>query len=150
MPATARQTLGDLGERLVTKLACPKCKNERSLKRLPRNFKCADIICDFCGYLAQVKATTTNSIDTPPTRLLGAAWEPQNLRMQAGIYFPLFFVLVSENRRKRSIWYLPADLQTPAIFKKRNPLSSDARRAGWTGYLIDLSVEGAHPPVRLQ
>jgi len=29
-----------------------RCKREGTLRRLPANFKCADIICDFCGYRA--------------------------------------------------------------------------------------------------
>ena len=57
MSKTNKQLLGERGEILVTKKCpCPKCKSEKSLKRLPANFKCADIVCDFCGYLAQVKS----------------------------------------------------------------------------------------------
>ena len=53
---TAKQKLGDFGEDFIRKnFDCPKCKRKKTLKRLPPNFKCADIICDFCGYLAQVK-----------------------------------------------------------------------------------------------
>ena len=53
---TDKQKLGDFGERFVKQnFPCPKCKNKKTLKQLPPNFKCADIICDFCGYLAQVK-----------------------------------------------------------------------------------------------
>jgi len=47
MPTT-KQILGAWGERLITKkYACPRCKRFSTLKRLPTNFKCADIICDF-------------------------------------------------------------------------------------------------------
>src|SRR5688500_9970616 len=60
--ATARQVLGRFGETIVAKeCACPKCKRSQTLKRLPNNFKCADLICDFCGYLAQVKAATVRN-----------------------------------------------------------------------------------------
>ena len=53
MSKTNKQLLGERGEILVTKnCPCPKCKSEKSLKRLPAYFKCADIVCDFCGYLA--------------------------------------------------------------------------------------------------
>ena len=71
---TKRQILGRLGEVCVVKgCKCPKCKRDQTLKRLPNNFKCADVICDFCGYLAQVKAVTVNNIDTVPKSVLGAA-----------------------------------------------------------------------------
>jgi hypothetical protein len=105
---------------------------EETLKRLPNNFKCADLICDFCGYLAQVKATSVRSIDVVPT-----AWGPQRDRMAAAIYFPLFLVLVAG--KQYSIFYLSADLQAPKMFKARKPLSLIAKRAGWRGFIYDLT-----------
>ena len=72
---TEKQKLGEKGELLVIKnCICPKCKRERTLKRLPQNFKCADIICDFCGYLAQVKTKSQENIDKLPASILEAAW----------------------------------------------------------------------------
>jgi len=85
---TKRQVLGRFGEICVVKeCACPKCKRSRTLKRLPNNFKCADVICDFCGYLAQVKAVTVRDIDNIPNSVLGAAWGPEKERMAAAIIF---------------------------------------------------------------
>lgn len=102
--ATAKQELGALGERLVVQhCACPRCKRARTLRTLPANFKCADIICDFCGYLGQVKAHSCADGTTPPPKLLGAAWGPQQQRMEAGIYFPLFLVLVAQEAGRFSI-----------------------------------------------
>lgn len=135
--ATARQVLGDFGEAVVAKMcSCPKCKRPKTLKRLPSNFKCADLICDFCGYLAQVKAATVRDRDILPPAVLGAAWGPQTERMEAAIYFPLFLVLVSG--KHYSIFYLSADLQKREMFKARKPLSEKARRAGWQGFVYDL------------
>ncbi len=139
--ATTRQVLGAYGEACVTReCACPKCKRNRSLVRLPNNFKCADVICDFCGYLAQVKASTTANIDKIPPTVLGAAWGPQLQRMEAAIYFPLSLVLADKDMTKRAIYYLAADLQIPEMFRPRKPLSVSARRAGWQGFLYDLSA----------
>ena len=140
--ATARQELGKLGEEHVARqCSCPKCKRSKTLVRLPPNFKCADLICDFCGYLAQVKATRVRNVDEVPRTILGAAWAPQRQRMDSGIYFPLFLVLVSE--AATAVYYLSADLQTPEMFKERAPLSATAKRAGWQGFLYDLtSVRG--------
>jgi type II restriction enzyme len=135
--ATVRQELGVFGEqKVVQNCACPKCKRSKTLVRLPNNFKCADVICDFCGYLAQVKATIVKDVAVIPKAVLGAAWGPQKERMDAAIYFPLFLVLVSSNRRF-AIYYLAADLQTPKLFKKRAPLSQNARRAGWQGFVYE-------------
>lgn len=136
---TARQLLGHLGEMVVVReCSCPGCKRDKTLRCLPPNFKCADVICDFCGYLAQVKTATTRSVEKLPDRLLGAAWGVQQSRMEAGIYFPLFLVLVSG--RRWSIYYLSADSQVPAMFVPREPLSASARRAGWRGFMYDLRL----------
>ncbi|MDW9447439.1 hypothetical protein GOA58_07010 [Sinorhizobium meliloti] len=140
---TIRQALGAFGEqRVVQDCHCPKCKRVKTLVRLPPNFKCADIICEFCGYLAQVKASSAKQLDRLPKSILGAAWGPQLARMHAAIYFPLFVVLVAPNQ-DYSIFYLSADLQKPEMFKPRKPLSENARRAGWQGFIYDMqSVEG--------
>jgi type II restriction enzyme len=137
--ATAKQQLGSWGESIVAKSCdCPKCKKPKTLKLLPTNFKCADLICDFCGFLAQVKAMTVATVDSLPKQVLGAAWAPQRERMDAAIYFPLFLVLKSST--SHAIYYLPTDFQSPALFSARKPLSSEARRAGWQGFMYVLSA----------
>ena len=146
---TDKQKLGTFGEKMVVKYSnCPKCKKENTLKCLPPNFKCADIVCDFCGYLGQVKTTTVRSIDTLPSRVIGAAWGPQQKRMNAGIFFPLFLVLVKE--KTFAIYYLTADLQTLDMFVPRKPLSKDAKRAGWQGFYYDLKKLPEHAMVRIK
>ncbi|WP_404830289.1 DpnI domain-containing protein [Sedimentimonas flavescens] len=82
---TSRQDLGDWGEERVAKsCSCPNCKRNNTLKLLPPNFKCADIICDFCGYLTQVKTSKVSDISRLPKSLLGGAWAPQRERMESG------------------------------------------------------------------
>ncbi|WP_435594083.1 DpnI domain-containing protein [Proluteimonas luteida] len=141
---TSKQQLGEWGEKLVaSKCSCPRCKRARTLKRLPQNFKCADLICDFCGYLAQVKSSKVVTVTLLPKFVLGAAWSPQKQRMDNGIYFPLFLVLRSTT--ESAIYYLPTDLQSPALFIPRNPLSSTAKKSGWQGfrYVLSAAPEGA-------
>ena len=136
---TSKQITGDFGEDLIQKTYdCPKCKREKTLKKLPLNFKCADIICDFCGYLAQVKTKNVKDINVFPKQILGAAWPPQKERMDAGIFFPLFVVL--KNGKEHSVFYLSSDLQTEDMFVKRKPLSSTAKRAGWQGYFLNGEI----------
>ena len=135
---TDKQKLGELGEILVSKnLVCQKCKKTKTLKKLPTNFKCADLICDFCGFLAQVKSSNVKDIEKLPSSILGAAWKPPEDRMNAGIYFPLYLVLV--NKKKYSVFYLSSDLQSKDIFVARKPLSVKAKRAGWQGFMYDIS-----------
>ena len=139
--ATPKQELGAFGEKLVaSNCGCSSCKRDSTLKRLPQNFKCADLICDFCGYLAQVKTTTRGNIDDIPSRIPGAAWKPQQERMQAGIYFPLFLVITTQDYRKYAIHYLSADLQTREMFQPRKALQPSAKRAGWQGFYYRLEL----------
>jgi hypothetical protein len=136
--STDKQKLGVYGENLVIKnLICQKCKKNKTLKKLPTNFKCADIICDFCGFLAQVKTSNVKNIDILPNTILGAGWKVQKERMNEGIYFPLYLILVNQNNY--SIFYLSVDNQSEEIFIPRKPLSSKARRAGWQGFMYDIS-----------
>jgi len=145
---TAKQELGLFGEKMVLKnCICPGCKRPKTLKQLIQNFKCADLICDFCGFLAQVKASNQKNIDRLPKTLPAAAWGPQRDRMQAAIYFPLFIVLV--NKGKFTIHYLSADLQVPEMFIPRKPLSEKAKRAGWQGFEYDLTKVSAGAIVKV-
>lgn len=139
---TKRQELGDYGEQLVTKIcSCPRCKRSKTLKKLIRNFKCADVICDFCSYTAQVKAKSVSNINKIPTIIPGAAWKVQKERMDAGIYNSLFIVLVNEkNWSSFTINYLPNELQSPDMFiKRKKELSEKAQRHGWLGYDIKFT-----------
>jgi hypothetical protein len=116
------------------------------MRTLPPNFKCADVICDFCGYLAQVKTKSWKGAlpESCPTTILGAAWGPQKERMEAGVYFSLFIVLENE-MGVMCIYFLPRDLQTQEMFVPRKPLSENAKRVGWQGFSIDLSKALAAP-----
>ncbi|MGO9262417.1 MAG: DpnI domain-containing protein [Bryobacteraceae bacterium] len=147
---TARQTAGAFGElQVIKECHCPRCKRStRTLKRLPGNSRCADVICDFCGYLAQVKTHSTSKIDEVPKSIVSAGWRPQKERMDAGIYFPLFLVMVAPDRR-HSIFYLSADLQEQAMFQVRPPLPPPARREGWQGFRYNLdSVQSRFARIR--
>ena len=139
--ATVRQQLGEFGEQRVVKdCSCLRCKRPGSLVRLPPNFKCADVICDFCGYLAQVKAATVATVEILPRQIFGAAWGPQRERMEAGIYFPALPRVGDRGLGVLRHHHPPADLERPEMFKARKPLSATARRAGWTGFLYDLEA----------
>jgi hypothetical protein len=148
---TNRQISGTKGETLVAKHChCPKCKKRHSLRKLPLNFKCADVICDFCGFLAQVKTLHKNDISQLPNSLLGGAWSVQKERIDAGIYFPLYIVLISnENRGGINIHYLPVDFQVRRMYIPRKPLSKKAKRAGWQGFIYDLEKIDASSIIKI-
>ena len=137
---TVYQETGNKGEQAVKKYClCPEC-NKGKLKILPPNFKCADVICDFCGFLAQVKARNVKKRGQKLVSLLGAAWKPQKVRMESGIIFPLFVVDILRGRPVE-IRYLDRKSQEniDGLYIPRKPLSRTARRAGWQGFLYDFS-----------
>jgi hypothetical protein len=139
--ATARQQLGEKGEAMVSRhVACPRCNRPHHLAKLQRNFQCADLICKFCGYLAQVKAATIPGSEFPD-RLLGAAWGPQHEQIIAGIYHGLYLVGFSPSSRLIRIDYVPAHIlqTTPEVFEPRRPLSPEAKTAGWQGFYYNLT-----------
>jgi len=68
--------------------------------------------------------------------------------MEAGIYFPLFLVLV-EPKGQKAVFYLSADLQSPELFEERKPLSGTARRAGWQGFYYNFNKTKAGCLVRI-
>lgn len=57
--------------------------------------------------------------------------------MKSGIFFSLFLVLV--NGKKYSVFYLSDQHQTNKIFIPRRPLSPNAKRFGWQGFVYDIS-----------
>lgn len=142
--ATDRQDLGDRGEKAVCKHAtCPRCNRLRQFRQLPPNFECADIICKFCGFLGQVKATRlADDSDALPNRIMSAAWGPQHQRILAGVYNGLYLVgFRKDGRRLIRIDYVPPHIleSAPEVFEPRKPLGPNAKRAGWQGYLLNIS-----------
>ena len=137
---TPKQDLGKLGERAVCRyVKCPRCNRSRQLRPLTQNFECVDVICKFCGFLAQVKATNQKSGEKRPARIVGAAWGPQHERIINGIYHALYVATFVNNRLTR-IDYIPAHMLEahPGVYKPRNKLSETAQRAGWQGFMYDL------------
>lgn len=138
--ATKQQALGKRGEAAVhDHVACPRCRRVYHLTPLPVNLQCADMICKFCGFLAQVKAVTVRGPDLPE-RVLGAAWGPQHEQIMAGIYHSMFVARYDATARLLSIDYVPAHIlaATPSVFEPRPRLSATARRSGWQGFYYNL------------
>jgi type II restriction enzyme len=139
--ATENQLLGQRGEKAVcSHIVCPQCGRSKQLRTLPPNFECVDVICKFCGFLAQVKATSVaGTFDALPSSVLGGAWGPQHQRIIAGIFHPLY-VATFTGLVLRRIDYVPAHMLSayPSVFKPRKKLSTSAKRSGWQGFSYDL------------
>lgn len=138
--ATKYQIAGDIGEEWIKKaVICPRCSRGK-LKILPKNFKCADMICDFCGFLGQVKSKRVRSKEEKLNVVLGAAWKPQKERLDAGIYHSLFVVKLVKEKPVQIVMIRPDAQRKSGFFVPRKPLSKTARRAGWQGFVYDLRV----------
>jgi type II restriction enzyme len=113
----------------------------------------ADIICKFCGFLAQVKATTSSG-GKLPKRALGGSWKPQHEQILADIFHSLFVVSMTKDLKVEAIYYVPSHVlrATPSVYEPRAPLADTTQRAGWTGFnynlskLPDVGVYLAYPP----
>jgi len=90
---------------------------------------------------------SVSDVSKVPRSVLGAAWQPQRERMKAGIYFPPYLVL--RNSTESAVYYLPTEFQNRNLFKKRAPLSKNARRAGWQGFTYNLASLAEHALVRV-
>ena len=84
-----------------------------------------------------MKTVSSRTIEILPKTILGASWRVQRERMEAGIYFPLFIVQISDSGQY-SVFYLSGDMQTPDMFVVRKPLSAMAKRSGWQGFVYNL------------
>lgn len=78
------------------------------------------MICDFCGFTAQVKAVSLQPGTRLPRTLLGASWPVQRERMEAHIYLPLFIVAVRGVTNPAEVYYLPSDLRSPRCSKRES------------------------------
>ena len=149
MPETAQQTSGRLGELAVCRtVSCPRCGRPR-LSTLPRNFDCADVICRFCGFLAQVKSVTSAD-GSWPTTLPGGSWPRQQEQIISGIFHALYVVAFAPSSRKLvSIDYVPSHIlqAAPDIYVPRKPTKPVGRTTPFLGFRYDsrkIPVIGVH------
>ena len=73
------------------------------------------------------------------------AWVPQKERMDAGIYFPLFIVVVKPDWSSHAVYYLPANLPGPPTDVPATPTSRAESTPSWMGGLhpTALTCQGA-------
>jgi transcription elongation factor Elf1 len=148
---TEKQALGDRGEReICRRVKCPRCSREKHLRPLPTGFQCADLICKFCGFLAQVKSVTLKDGEVDVRKVvLGAAWRPQQEQIISGIFHSLFVVGYAAAGKLVSIHYVPSHIlqATPQVFEPRKPLRPGAKRYPYQGFNYRLDKL---PPVGIQ
>lgn len=106
---------------------CPCCGNEH-LQKMPNNLPVADLQCENCNEIFELKSTCHKIVKKIPD----GAYRTMIERIESNDNPQLLIMQYSKNFVTDLI-FVPKFFFTPNIIEKRNPLSQNARRAGWTG-----------------
>lgn len=111
---------------------CPSCG--KSICRYDANKPVADFYCEKCREDFELKSKKNN----PTSRIVDGAYSTMIQRLQSETNPNLFFLTYRENLVENLV-LIPKYFFVNDIIEKRKPLSSEARRAGWTGCNILLA-----------
>lgn len=106
---------------------CPRCGN-LSIKSFPNNRPVADFYCPICKNQFELKSKK-NSLGR---KINDGAYDTMIRRITSNDN-PDFFFMSYVNNKVNDLIFVPKYFFVPEIIEKRKPLSSQARRAGWTG-----------------
>ena len=112
----------------TTNVFCPCCGNEH-LEKMPNNSPVADILCENCNEIFELKSTSHKIGKKIPD----GAYHTMIERIESNNNPQLLIMHYSENFFVTDLIFVPKFFFTPDIIEKRNPLSPNARRAGWIG-----------------
>lgn len=107
---------------------CPCCGNLH-VEKIRNNSPVADIFCRNCGEIFELKSKK-NSVGSI---IVDGAYHTMIDRITSNTNPQLFVMNYSENLSVTNLIFIPKFFFTPDIIAKRNPLSENARRAGWIG-----------------
>jgi|SRR6056297_709692 len=113
---------------------CPNCGN--IISGYPNNKPVGDFFCSNCNEDYELKSKK-NSIGK---KIVDGAYEMMIERLQSSTNPNFFFLNYNlKNYEVINFFVIPKHFFIPEIIEKRNPLSKNARRAGWVGCNILLS-----------
>lgn len=107
---------------------CPACGHLR-LTHLPNNMPVADLQCDSCGEMYELKSKNGKI----GKKIADGAYATMIDRITSTKNPDLFVMEYSDDYQIRNLILIPKFFFIPSIIEKRKPLKPDARRAGWTG-----------------
>jgi len=127
-----------------SEMYCPCCLNNK-INGYPNNKKANDFFCEKCNNDFQLKSSKKPF----GRKVVDGEFNTMSLVIKRG-NSPNFFILYysSDDWVVKSLFMIPRFFVTFSMLEKRNPLSKNARRAGWTGcnFLLDkLPKEGKIP-----
>jgi type II restriction enzyme len=116
---------------------CPNCGASR-LSQFPANSPVADFFCASCSDQYEVKAKNGNSFGRS---VADGAYDTKIARLTSKTNPNLLLLGYSKDAREvRNVCIVPKHFFVPNIVQKRKPLALTARRAGWVGSNILLSL----------
>lgn len=123
------QKIRVMSENWVTEnMFCPCCGNPH-IAGLKNNAPVADMECDNCGEIFELKSKE----GTIGKKITDGAYLTMIGRITSITNPELFVMLYSSDYYVTDFIFIPKFFFVPQIIEKRRPLSSTARRAGWTG-----------------
>lgn len=117
-------------------LYCTVCDVDR-LTQAPNNFPAADFMCDNCSATYQLKSTQKRISD----RVNDSAYSAMIQAIRTDT-FPNLLLLSYDLKPAlvKQLILIPSFMFSESAIIRRNPLGPSARRAGWVGCIIDLSM----------
>lgn len=117
-------------------LYCPIC-GKPHINRYENNHPTGDFYCNSCDSDFELKSKESSSGKLSKT-IVDGEYSTMISRITS-LKNPNFFFMMYKNFSVYNFILIPNHFFTPEIIIKRNPLSPNARRAGWTGCNIDIS-----------
>lgn len=121
---------------------CPVCGNAR-IQKLGNNRPVADFQCPACGEIFELKSKDGKI----GKKISDGAYDTMIQRITS-MTNPDLLVMHYSSLQVVDLTVVPKFFFTPAVIEKRNPLSPNARRAGWVGCNIlygDIPTQGRIP-----
>lgn len=117
-------------------LYCPIC-GQPYISRYENNHPTGDFYCKNCNSDFELKSKENNSGKI--SKIITDGEYSTMISRITSYRNPNFFFMTYSNYSVYNFILIPNHFFTPEIIIKRNPLGSNARRAGWTGCNIDIS-----------
>ena len=115
---------------MAENMFCPCCGNNM-LTHLKNNKPVADFYCNKCSNIFELKSTSKKI----GSKIADGAYNTMMKRITA-MDNPSLFVLNYKDYIVQNLEFIPKYFFVPDIIEKRNSLSQNAERSGWTGCSI--------------
>ena len=125
-------------------LYCSACDSKR-LTQSPHNTPAIDFVCPQCQETYQLKSSSKWN----EQKVMDAGYDAMMKAVLSDAVPNLLVMQYSATWQVNNLLLVPSFFFSPSSIEKRNPLSSNARRAGWVGCNILLSAIAPEGKLRL-